>query len=72
MGLTFEEDELKIEPTKSSLILFTPWTSPRELTPTVTINGIPLEVEKQLKILGVILSRHGCYSHHVVKILKEC
>ena len=66
------ENDLMVEPTKSSLTLFTPWMSQREINPVVSINGVPLKLEKQVKILGIILSRHGCFTAHVDEIIKIC
>ena len=67
-----EENNLKIEPSKSSVCLFTPWTSPLERNPVISINGVQLQVENMLKILGIVLSRHGSFTPHIDGFLLSC
>ena len=67
-----DENGMSVEPSKSSVCLFTPWTSPREQNPNLTINGVPLEVVNLIKILAVIFSRHGSYAPHVDWIIERC
>ena len=66
-----EANNLKIEPSKSSVCLYTPWTSNRERNPEISINGVQLNVESQLKILGIITSRHGSFSPHIDSMIKR-
>ena len=65
------ENNLKIEPTKSSVCLFTPWTSKSERNPVISINGVQLQVKDQLEILGIIVSRHGSFAPQIDSIISR-
>ena len=63
---------LAIEPTKSSITLFTTWTKQAKAHPQVSINGVPIPLKTTVKILGIIFDSMDCFSHHLDDIIGRC
>jgi hypothetical protein len=49
---------LKLAPEKSQVTLFTPWTKESQAVPLVSIDGVPLLLNKTPQNLGVIFDTH--------------
>lgn len=63
-----DRNKLLIEPTKSSITLFTPWTQQFHDHPSVDINNNQAPLEHAPKILGVNLDTMFTFSPHVNRI----
>ena len=65
------DNKLTIAPEKSSVTLFTPWTSQYNSHPSVTINNAPVPLEKNPRILGVVFDPLFTFSPHVSSIVAK-
>ena len=66
-----QERNLIISARKSTVTLFTSQTQQHHDHPTVPLNGTPLPLEKNPKILGVTFDPHFYFHKHVEEIVKR-
>ena len=62
------ENKMGIAPEKSSVTLFTPWTSQVNAEPQISINNTPVPTNKRPKILGVTFDPLFTFTPHVTEI----
>jgi hypothetical protein len=63
-----DQKKLSIDPTKSQVTLFTPWTKQFNTRPNISINGEDVPLCRTPKILGVTIDTMFRFSHHVAAI----
>ena len=66
-----EERSLIVSAQKSTITLFTPETKQSHLHPTVPLNGSPLPLDRNPKILGVTFDPHFHFHKHVENIANK-
>ena len=62
------DNKLSIAPDKSSVTLFTPWTSQYNSQPSVLIDDSPVPLDRNPKILGVVFDPLFTFSPHISSV----
>ena len=65
------ERELEVSPSKSSVTLFTPDTKEANIIPKVIIDGKPVKLDKNPKLLGVYFDTMHSFSFHIKETVKK-
>ena len=65
------ENGMAISAPKSTVNLFTPWTAQVNAQLPVQIDGVPVPMEKNPKLLGVVLDPTFTFSSHAIAIAKK-
>ena len=63
--------DLIVSTSKSTITLFTPEFQQSHLHPNVPLNGIPLPLDRNPKILGVTFDPHLCFHKHIESIVNR-
>jgi hypothetical protein len=64
------DNKLAITPAKSQVTLFSPQTSQSNCRPDVSVDGVPIPLEKNLKWLRVGFNKLSIYSLHIIHTAK--